>query len=99
MDMATKLEEVQSDIGGDAREFMDDHRLLTYFLLIETFFVFSAYYLDTWVSVTLTADGPDLSDILAGLLGGWAVAFGGIGLIGFALIFGSRILLRYGRST
>lgn len=95
--MATENEQVPSNTGNGIREFVDNHRLVTYYLVFEAFLIVSAYYLDTWTSFTVGPDGPDLSDIAAGLLGGWAVIFGLIGLIGIVLLVVSR-LLQYGRS-
>lgn len=91
--------ERKEQLGLDARikEYVDNHGLMTYFLIIEVVLVFTAWYFDTWVSFTLTPEGPDLSDIVAGLLGGWAVVFALIGLIGVGLLVLSRLWLKIRR--
>ena len=94
--MSTVSGEEQPRFGDRVREYVDNHRLMTYFVSVEALFVFAAWYLDTWMSITLTPTGPDISDIMAGLFAGWAVVFGLIGVIGLALLAGSRLLLRIG---
>ncbi|WP_227355852.1 hypothetical protein [Haladaptatus salinisoli] len=97
-EMDTGNEPTRSGIGDSVRNYIDNHRLLTYFVVIEALLVFSAWYLDTWVSFVLTKSGDDISDIAAGLLGAWAVIFALIGLVGACLIVSSRLWLRVGRS-
>lgn len=86
-------------VADEIREHIDHHRLATYFLLVELVFIFGAWYLDTWMSITLTQGGPDMSDIMAGLLGGWAVVFALIGLLGVILLGASRLWLKVGRRS
>lgn len=95
--MATSTDQVDTGLSDSIREFVDNHRLVTYFVLLEVFFIVSAYYLDTYMSVMLDPNGPDLSDVAAGLLGGWAVVFGLFGVVGFGLLLGSRLWTRIGR--
>ncbi len=94
--MATRTEQADTGIGDSIREFVDNHRLVTYFLLLEVSLVVGAYYLDTWMSVVLDPSGPDLSDVIAGLLGAWAVVFGLFGVVGVVLLFGSQLWTRVG---
>ena len=93
--MSTVSGEDQPQFGDRVREYVDNHRLVTYFLSVEVLFVFVAWYLDTWMSITLTQSGPDISDIVAGLFAGWAVVFGLLGLIGLGLLTVSRLWLRF----
>lgn len=93
--MSTVSGEERPGFGDRVREYVDNHRLMTYFLSIEALFVLAAWYLDTWMSITLTPTGPDLSDIMAGLFAGWAVVFGLIGVVGLALLAASRFWLRF----
>ncbi|HET7325290.1 MAG TPA: hypothetical protein VFJ06_13265 [Halococcus sp.] len=95
--MATRTEQADTGIGDSIREFVDNHRLLTYFILLEVSLVVVAYYLDTWQSVVLEPSGPDLSDVTAGLLGAWAVVFGFFGVVGIVLLLGSQLWTRVGR--
>ncbi|WP_101295812.1 hypothetical protein [Halegenticoccus soli] len=95
--MATRSEGSRSDFAASIREFVDKNRLLTYFILIETSFVVSAYWLDTWTSYSLGPSGVDITDVAAGLLGGWAVVFGLLGLVGFLLAAVSRLWIRIDR--
>lgn len=93
----------EPSIGSRLREFVDNHRLTTYFLIIEAVLVFLAWYLDTWTSVVLGGSGEDISDITAGLLGGWAVVFGVFGFVGVCFIIASHFWVRFtqrlGRSS
>ncbi|WP_129113766.1 hypothetical protein [Halegenticoccus tardaugens] len=97
--MATRNESTGSESTAldSVREFVDKNRLLTYFLLIEVSLVVTAYWLDTWTSFTLEEGGADLTDITAGLLGGWAVVFGLLGVVGFLLMAASRLWIRIDR--
>jgi hypothetical protein len=83
--------------GDHIKEFVDNHRLTTYFVIFEALLVFFAWYLDTWMSVVLGGSGEDISDIMAGLLGGWAVVFGLIGFVGIAFVVTSHFWVRFSR--
>ncbi|WP_224337732.1 hypothetical protein [Haloprofundus halobius] len=95
--MATRNERVDSDVATRFREFVDKNRLFTYFVVIELSLIVTAYWLDTWTSFTLGESGPDMTDVTAGLLGGWAVVFGVFGLVGFGLMAASRFWIRIDR--
>lgn len=95
--MATRNERVDSDGATRLQELVDRNRLFTYFVVIEVILVVTAYWLDNWTVYTLGEGGPDMTDVTAGLLGGWAVVFGILGLVGFGLMAASKFWVRIDR--
>lgn len=77
-------------------EWIAEHKMLALFIGLEIFFIVSGY-LFGMVTIRIEEQGPALSDIIAGLLGGLAVVWVLIGAVTYGVLLLSNLYMRYQR--
>lgn len=78
------------------RELIEKHKLVAVFVGIEASFLLGALIADT-VTIRVEEQGPALSDVTAGLLGGLAVVWILIGAVTYGVLLASNLYMRYQR--
>lgn len=77
-------------------EWIAEHTMLALFIGMELFFIAGGLVFDT-VTIRIEEQGPALSDIIAGLLGGLAVVWVLIGAVTYGVLLLSNLYMRYQR--
>lgn len=95
------MESARDSLGSsiDAKqinEFVEKYKGLVIFLSIELFFLVSGFLFGQ-VTIRIEEQGPALSDIIAGLMGGLAVVWILLGAVTYGVLLLSNLWLRYQR--